>query len=43
MNDQRNHLNQISPQIPERFFKKARQGIKEGEADYEIDYQMNAS
>jgi len=36
MNDKRNDLNEKSPQIPRWAFKKARRGIKEGEADYKI-------
>jgi len=37
MNDKRNILNEKSPQIPRWAFKKARRGIKEGEASYEVD------
>ena len=33
----RDELNQNSPQIPREAYEKARKGIKEGEADYEID------
>jgi len=39
MSEKRNILNQKSPQIPKRAFKKARRGIGEGEADYEVDSQ----
>lgn len=35
--DQRNRLNQRSPQIPRFAFEKARAGIEQGEADYAID------
>ena len=34
---QRDGLNQNSPQIPIRAYKKARKGIEEGEADYKVD------
>jgi len=37
MNDQRNNLNQTSPQIPRWSFSKARKGIEEGEARYMVD------
>jgi len=37
INDKRNKLNLESPQIPKWAFKKARRGIKEGEANYKID------
>lgn len=35
--NRRNELNQSSPEIPRRAFKKARKGIDEGEAMYRID------
>ena len=34
---QRDELNQNSPQIPRWAYKKAREGIEEGEADYKVD------
>lgn len=34
---QRDELNQSSPQISRRFYKKARKSIEEGEAKYEVD------
>ncbi len=37
LSDQRDKLNRDSPQIPTWAYKKARKGIKEGEADYEVD------
>ena len=37
MNDQRNHLNQTSPQVPRWFFTKARKGVEKGESEYEVD------
>lgn len=37
MNDKRNSLNEKSPQIPRWAFKKARRGIREGEASYEVE------
>ena len=33
----RDELNQNSPQIPREAYERARKGIKEGEADYEVD------
>jgi hypothetical protein len=36
---QRDELNQSSPQISRWAFKKARKGIEDGEADYNVDEQ----
>jgi len=33
----RDELNQTSPQIPREAYEKARKGIEEGEADYEVN------
>ncbi|MGB7000692.1 MAG: hypothetical protein WBE22_01525 [Halobacteriota archaeon] len=35
--EQRDELNQNSPQIFRWAYKKARKGIEEGEADYKVD------
>lgn len=37
LDEQRSKLNEESPQIPKWAFKKAREGIEDGETDYKID------
>jgi len=37
LSDERDKLNRGSPQVPTWAYKKARKGIKEGEADYKVD------
>lgn len=37
LSEERDSLNETSPQIPKRAFKKARRGIEEGEASYTAD------
>lgn len=37
LNSERDKLNKESPQIPRWAYKKARRGIKEGEASYRVD------
>ena len=38
--DQRNRLNQRSPQIPRSAFEKARIGIEQGESEYSVDKRI---
>ena len=37
LSDQKDKLNQDSPQIPRRAYNKARKGIQGGEAEYRVD------
>lgn len=37
LDEQRNELNEESPQIPKWAFEKARKGIEDGEASYKVD------
>lgn len=37
LSDERDSLNQSSPQIPRRAFERARSGIEAGEASYKVD------
>ena len=37
MNKEKDDLNEKSPQVPNRDFRRARRGIEEGEASYEFE------